>query len=114
MPYDEALTARMPQALDGLVGVEEKKMMGGVCFMVNGHMLCGARHDNEGNRRFMFRVGKENMEQALREPEAYEMQIGAKTLGGFLHVDEENCNDKCLAKWMSRCLTFNASLPDRD
>ena len=113
MPHDPELTDRMRMALDGLVGVEEKKMMGGVCFMVNGHMLCGARHDKEGHRRFMFRVGKENMVQAMQQPEAQEINFGTRKLGGFVHVEEEECDETCLRTWLSRCLSFNTTLPER-
>ena len=43
MPVDEALTARMRDALAAHVGISEKKMMGGTCFFLNGNMLSGAR-----------------------------------------------------------------------
>ena len=68
MPYDEALTNRMRRALAAHVGISERRMMGGVCFFLNGNMLSGARHDKDGNRRFMFRVGRRRRTRHLPTP----------------------------------------------
>ena len=66
MAYDEDLTNRMRTALDGVDETSEKRMMGGVCFFLNGNMLSGADRSKDGVRRFMFRVGKDKHAEAPR------------------------------------------------
>lgn len=113
MAIDETLTARLRDALGGVEGVEEKKMMGGVCFMVGGHMLGGAHVEKTGRRRFMFRIGKDNMAEALSDPTAHEVTMGARKLGGFIHVEDDDCPDAALRKWVALALSFLATLPPR-
>lgn len=113
MPYDEELAGRLRDALSGLPDVEEKRMMGGVCFMVGGHMLGGARVEKTGRRRFLFRVGKDNMAEALRDPAAQEVTMGARRMGGFIHVESDDCDEAALARWVARCLAFIGTLPAR-
>jgi hypothetical protein len=64
MAVDEGLNEIYRSALVDVPGVTEKKMMGGVCFMVNGNMLGGAHREKDGTGYFMFRVGKENAASA--------------------------------------------------
>lgn len=58
MAYDEQLTDRLRNTLEGLAGLSEKRMMGGVCFLLQGNMLGGADRTKDGAGRFMFRVGR--------------------------------------------------------
>jgi len=111
MAYDEDLTTRFRQTLNGLDDVEEKRMMGGVCFMVNGNMLGGADRQKDGSRRFMFRVGKENQAEALKRPGAKIMEMGGRRMGGFVFVDAEQCDDQALKSWVDLALIFVAALP---
>lgn len=74
--YDEELSDRLRNALEGMTGVSEKRMMGGLCFMLNGNMLGGAHREKSGEQLFMFRVGKENEDAALSLPGARPMQLG--------------------------------------
>lgn len=111
MPVDEALNARMRDALAAHVGISEKRMMGGQCFFLNGNMLCGARRHNDGLGRFMFRVGKAQEEKALADPTAQAMIHGTRKLGGFVLVDEGDCDEAALQQWVQRCLIHAAVLP---
>lgn len=111
MAYDEDLTTRFRQTLDGLDGISERRMMGGVCFMVNGNMLGGADRPKDGKRRFMFRVGKDNQTKALQRPGARIMEMGGKRMNGFIFVDAENCNDQALEAWIDVALSFVTTLP---
>ncbi len=111
MAYDEDLTSRFRHALNGLDDVEEKRMMGGVCFMVNGNMLGGADRQKDGSRRFMFRVGKENQADALKRPGAEVMEMGGRRMGGFIFVDAETCDDSALKSWIDLALIYVAALP---
>lgn len=114
MPVDETLNARIRDALAAHVGISEKRMMGGNCFFLNGNMLCGARRHNDGLGRFMFRVGKDNESIALADPAAQEVIHGARKLGGFIRVDESDCDDAALLRWLHLCLEHAAALPAKD
>ena len=60
MAYDEILAMRVRDALGGGKHVTEKRMMGGVCFLLKGNMVCGVDRTKAGEGRFMFRIGKDN------------------------------------------------------
>lgn len=70
MPYDTALAEAMRGALQGRGGITEKKMFGGVCWMLHGNMLCGVEVG-----RYMFRVGAESESEALAKAGAAPMDI---------------------------------------
>ncbi len=113
MPVDEALNAQIRAALRGHVGISEKRMMGGLCFFLNGNMLCGARRHKDGIGRFMFRVGKEQEAQALQDPTARPVIHGQRKLGGFVHVDAASCDAAALHAWLRLCLDHVAGLPPK-
>lgn len=113
MPHDEELSQRMRDALMAHAGISEKRMMGGLCFFLNGHMLSGARRDKDGVRRFMFRVGKQNEQAALSDPNTSPVIHGTRKLGGFIHVIDTDCNDVDLQRWLSMCLAHAAALPPK-
>ena len=73
MAYDEKLADAWRGELATLDGVSEKKMMGGLCFLLNGNMLGTTRDDY-----FMFRVGKDNEAEVLKRKGASRMQMGDK------------------------------------
>lgn len=114
MPVDEALNARMRDALAAHVGISEKRMMGGLCFFLNGNMLSGARRHNDGLGRFMFRVGKANECLALQDPKAEAVIHGTRKLGGFVRVDAAECDDADLLRWLQLCLAHAAALPAKN
>lgn len=113
MPYDETLSARMRNALDAHVGITEKRMMGGLCFFLNGNMLSGARLHNDGVERFMFRVGKDNEAAALRDPLAQSVIHGQRKLGGIVRLDATECDDASLQHWLGLCLEHAVALPPK-
>lgn len=113
MAYDETLSARMRDALAGMQGVSEKKMMGGLCFMLNGNMIGGADRTKEGVGRFMFRVGKENAAAADALPKGAVMEMGGRTMRGFYFVDADDCDDALLQTWLSLALSFVTTLPPK-
>ncbi len=114
MPVDETLNARMRDPLAAHVGISEKRMMGGLCFFLNGNMVCGARRHQDGVGRFMFRVGKVNEPTALQEPTARAVIHGTRKLGGFVRVDASDCDDAALLRWLQLCLEHAAALPKKD
>ncbi len=113
MALDETLNDRLRACLTGLPDVAEKRMMGGLILMVSGHMLGGARVHKTGERRFMFRVGKEREALALKDPAAVPVTMGTRPMPGFVHVDAEAVTDADLARWVALALENVASLPAR-
>ena len=88
MAYDEGLAEILRDALDGTPGIIEKKMFGGLCFMLDGHMLCGV-HKGGG----MFRVGKDNFDAALAVEGARPMDFTGRPMKGFVDVSDEAVAD---------------------
>jgi hypothetical protein len=99
---------------DGLrdvTGVTEKRMLGGLCLLVNGNMLGGVDKDKSGRDRFMFRVGKDNEAVALSRPGASIVNMGGKRLGGLVFVDAESGDEAALKEWIAMALGFVGTLP---
>jgi hypothetical protein len=108
--YDELLAMQMRDALGDHQGVTEKRMMGGVCFLLDGNMVCGADRTKEGRRRFMFRLGKDNpAASSLCGGEA--VILGDRQMPGFYFVDADRCPAAGLQDWMTAAITFASSLP---
>jgi TfoX/Sxy family transcriptional regulator of competence genes len=106
MAYDEALAARIRDWLGEAPGVTERKMFGGICFMVNGNMCAGVTKD-----RLMARVGKPSYQDALKRPGAYEMEFTGRPMAGMVFVNAEDvAADEALTSWLQPCLEFASSL----
>jgi len=108
MPYDAALADAMRAALKGRPGITEKKMFGGVCWMLHGHMLCGVEVG-----RYMFRVGTEAQDEALARPGARPMDITGKPMRGFVWVDASAAKGRSLAGWVALAERFVGALPPK-
>ncbi len=104
MPYNEKLAARVRAALAHRDDVEEKKMFGGLAFMVDGKMCVGIMHD-EG---LMCRIAPEKMEAALKKPGATIMEFTGRPMKGFIIVDETGIKTKKeFDYWINLCLEYN-------
>lgn len=112
MAYDELPAMRMRDALGAIKGLAEKRMMGGVCFLLNGNMICGADRTKGGTRRFMFRVGKDNV-AATRLPGGEPMVLGDRPMRGFYFVSADTCSNKNLARWLDAALAHARILPPK-
>lgn len=110
MAVDDELNARFVAAADGLGPFQERKMMGGMCYMLNGHLLCKAERTKTGKRHYMFRVGKDNEAEALARPGAAPAMHGTRTLGGLVLVDEAFCDPQSLRDWIGLAESFVATL----
>jgi TfoX/Sxy family transcriptional regulator of competence genes len=107
MAYDEGLAERLREFFSTRKDVAEKKMFGGIAFMVSGNMCCGVVNDT-----LMARVGPDQYEAALNKPHARKMDFTGKPLKGFVYVAAEGFeSDKELAGWIKRCLNFVSTLP---
>lgn len=113
MAVDEALNAQFRDAIDGLEGLSEKKMMGGTCFMLNGHMIGGAHQEKDGRRLFMFRVGVENGDKAGALGGGEEMAMGGRRMRGLYWVDADICDEALFEAWKSLAVTNALSLPPK-
>ena len=111
MAYDEELADRFRNALGSFENISEKRMMGGTCFFLNGNMLGGADRSKEGMRRLMFRVGKDNLNEALERPGAAVMELGGRRMSGFVFVDATACDDQALNQWIALAQSFVGTLP---
>lgn len=107
MGYDEKTAERVRRILSRRRDVVEKKMVGGLSFMVNGSMCCGLT-----STAFMVRVGPEARERALAQPHVRPMEFGGRPLAGFVYVDPGGYRtDTALAKWIQRGIDFVSTLP---
>lgn len=109
MAYDEGLAERIREVLSAQGGVIEKKMFGGLAFMVHGHMCCGVVADD-----LMLRVGPDQHESVLAQPYARAMDFTGRPMKGFIYVEQEGlASDDDLAAWIQRGLDFVRSLPPK-
>lgn len=109
MAFDHELAERIRDVLGPLPYLTEKRMFGGLCFMVFGNMCFGIIREN-----LMARVGADAYEQALTESFTSEMDITGKPLTGFVIVDSEGIAEtEDLRQWLNRCLDFALSLPPK-
>jgi hypothetical protein len=107
--YSEKLADRIRAALDGRDDVVEKRMFGGVAFMVAGSMACGI----VGND-LMARVGPDRYEQALARPHARLMDFTGRPLRGFILVGAPGIRTTAaLEKWIDETVSFALSLPKK-
>jgi TfoX/Sxy family transcriptional regulator of competence genes len=109
MAYDEGLAARVRDVLGDHPDIIEKKMFGGLAFMVQGNMACGIIQDD-----LMVRVGPEGYETALAQPHARSMDFTGKPMRGMVVVDGAGLDtDETLDEWVQRGLQFALSLPPK-
>lgn len=107
MAYDELLADRIRAMLLGVPNVTEKKMFGGIAFMVQGNMACGPVRDV-----LMIRVGPDAYETALAEPDAAELSFTGRPMRGMVQVDVADLeDDDRLAEWVERGVEHALSLP---
>ncbi len=107
MAYDEGLGERIREVLRDRHDVVEKKMFGGLCFMVRGHMTVGINGDE-----LMVRVGKERYDDAMAQDHAREMDFTGRSLKGFVYVSTAGfASDSDLRQWVGRGLENAESLP---
>src|SRR5690242_5796375 len=107
MSYDPEAAERVRRLLSGRDDVVEKKMVGGLSFLVNGNMCCGVT-----GTALMVRVGADGREQALREPHVRPMLLGGRVLSGFICIEPSvYAADDALASWVRRGLDFASGLP---
>jgi TfoX/Sxy family transcriptional regulator of competence genes len=109
MAFSESLAARIRDALARKKNIEEKKMFGGVGFLLNGNMLVGVWKDS-----LIVRLGPDAYEDALQEPHVREFDITGKPMKGWVMVEPEGVeDDEQLAGWIERAVKFVGKLPGK-
>ena len=109
MAYDEGLAQIFRDDLARLNGVTERKMFGGLCFMLNGSMVCGIVKDGG-----MARVGKDNEATALELPGIEPLSFTGRKMGGMVDVSfDAIADDKIRRAVMALALDFVEKLPPK-
>src|SRR5713101_3004437 len=109
MAYDETLADRIRQALARKKGIEEKKMFGGIGFLLNGNMLVGVWKES-----LIVRLGPEEGDEALKEPHVSEFNITGRAMNGWVLVASEGVeDDDQLGGWIQRAVKFVGKLPGK-
>src|SRR5512143_1796792 len=109
MAYDEMLGLRIRAALGVQPGLVEKKMFGGIGFLLNGNMACGVHKDN-----LIVRVGPEKSTAALARPHTRPFDMTGRPMVGWVMVEPEGCaTEPALKSWLEEGLEFARSLPEK-
>jgi hypothetical protein len=99
MAYDEKTAERVREVLSDRSGVAEKKLMGGLCFMVDGSMCCSV----SGRGGLLVRVGAQAHAQMLAEPHVQQPEMGGRIMTGFVRVAPEGYRTgAALRTWVER------------
>jgi len=109
MAFDEGLAARIRRVLDTRSDVDERKMFGGIAFLVAGNMACGVMKGD-----LMVRLAPDDAGALEREPGARRFEMGGRPMRGWLLVaPEASADDGDLERWIRRGEQFAASLPPK-
>jgi TfoX/Sxy family transcriptional regulator of competence genes len=108
MAYDQKTAARVRRLLGSRHDIAEKEMMGGLSFLVNGHIAFSV----SGRGGMLIRVGAEGMDRLLKEQHVQPAAMGARTMTGFVRVAPEAYpTDAALKKWLQCGLDLVAAMP---
>lgn len=108
MAYDQQLAERVRDVIEHRPGVAERKMFGGLGWMVGGNMACGVMGDD-----LVVRIAPEETEDACREAHVREFgRPGKRPMRGFVLVEPQGLTDDAeLARWVDSGASYAASLP---
>lgn len=107
MAYDEGLAQRVRETLCAVESVVEKRMFGGVGYLVRGNMACGVHGDG-----LIVRVGAEAYEVALAEAHTRPFDMTGRPMTGWVVVEPDGCaDDGALKTWVRRGVDYSSTLP---
>lgn len=108
MAYDEDLADRIRELVAGESGLTEKKMFGGLAFLIRGNMAIAA----SGQGGVLVRVDPEASDKLVAKTNAYVMVMRGRPMQGWLRVDTKDVRTKSqLAKWVGLGTAYARSLP---
>ena len=109
MAYDEKIAERVSKVFSEHKGAQEKKMFGGIAFMLRDYMCVGVVDD-----LLMVRVGPERYEDALTEAHTRPMDFTGRPMRGYVYVEPAGFKtEKSLREWVDRGVSFVSSLPPK-
>lgn len=109
MAFDEGLAQRVTELLEEKPGFNEKKMFGGVCYLLNGNMACGVLNED-----IIVRVGLERYEDSLKSPHTRKFDMTGRPMKGWIMVSPEGHeSDRDLEAWIKKGVSFASSLPPK-
>jgi TfoX/Sxy family transcriptional regulator of competence genes len=109
MAYDEVLAQRIRATLRRKPGIAEKKMFGGIAFLLHGHMFVGI----SGNA-LMARIGPAEHDRAMAMEHVRAMDFTGKPMRGYVYIDAPGVKDETVLKsWIQKCVSFVSTLPPK-
>jgi TfoX/Sxy family transcriptional regulator of competence genes len=109
LAYDETLAGRLREIVAGIDGeITERKMFGGLAFMLNGHMFTGIV-DNE----LMLRLGEAGAEAALRREHVREMDFTGRPMKAMVFIEPAGLEGPALDEWVTSAAAFALTLPPK-
>src|SRR5918995_3133558 len=99
MPYDQDLAERVRAFLASRTDVTERKMFGGLTFMIGGNMCCGVNGDE-----LIVRLDPDREDEALARPHARPMDFTGRPMGGFITVRPDGLTDDQLNRWVEEAV----------
>ncbi|EAR07425.1 TfoX/Sxy family protein [Reinekea blandensis] len=109
MAFDDGLATRIREDLGSRTAFDERRMFGGLAFMVDSHMCVGVLGDE-----MMARVGPDAYDEALTQPGVRELDFTGRAMRGMVMIDQDAiAEDDQLNYWLSHCLDFCRSLPPK-
>ena len=107
MSFNANLALRVRKMLCRKTGFSERKMFGGICFMLNGHMCSGVLRDD-----LIMRVSREDYENSLKQPHTRKFDFTGKPMKGFVVVTPKGYrSEKSFASWMALGIRCARSMP---
>src|SRR5437762_13922705 len=107
MSYDESLASRVREILSSVAGFSEKKMFGGLCFLIHGNMCCGVLKDE-----LVLRLDPARAQELLRRPHTRPMDFTGRPMKGFVFIETGGVGtDRQLLDWVSMALSFAQGRP---
>src|SRR5437660_7385105 len=108
MAYDEEVAGRIRKLLSDRSDVFEQPLMGGLCFMVRGHMCCAV----SGRGGLLVRVGPDAYPSMLGEPHAAPVEMRGRAMTGYVRVAPDGHETASgLKRWVTRATDFVTTLP---
>jgi hypothetical protein len=109
MAYDEELAERIRGQMAPIQGSVEKRMFGGIGFLIGGNMACGVNREN-----LIVRVGPEQYDAALAEPHVRPFDMTGRPMKGWIVVAPDGCATEAdLGSWIQRGVAIAQSLPEK-